>query len=56
MVEVKESTYDEALLRQLHLIWSLLKVFTDSQIHIVFLTFIVDLTFGKMLNTGLEES
>ena len=32
MVEVKEPTYEEALLRQLHLIlgiWSLLKVFTD---------------------------
>ena len=32
MVEVKESTYEEALLRQLHFIlgiWSLLKVFTD---------------------------
>ena len=32
MVEVKESTYEEALLRQLHLIfgiWSPLKVFTD---------------------------
>ena len=32
MVEVKESMYEEALLRQLHFIlgiWSLLKVFTD---------------------------
>ena len=32
MVEVKESTYEEALLRELHFIlgiWSPLKVFTD---------------------------
>ena len=32
MVEVKESTYEEAFLRQLHLIlgiWSPFKVFTD---------------------------
>ena len=32
MVEVKESTHEEALLRQLHFIlgiWSLLKVFKD---------------------------
>ena len=32
MVEVKESTYEETLLRQLHFIlgiWSALKVFTD---------------------------
>ena len=57
MVEVKESTYKEILLTQLHFIlgiWSALKVFTD--LYCLFKTFIVDVTFGKILKIWNEKS
>ena len=50
-LEVKEFSNEEALLRQLRFIlgiWSPLKVFTD--LYCLFLTFTVDVTFGKILN------
>ena len=59
MAEVKECTYYEALLRQLHFIlgiWCLLEVFTDLYCPFNVYLFIVDLTFGKILNMGPEES
>ena len=64
MVEVNKSTYEEALLRQLHFIlgmflYVLCILETTQSLHrfmLFFSTFIVDLTFRKILNMRRDES